>query len=58
MNQRERIEALKRIAAKLEEIDRQLAGLCPFVNRAAVLNNERIRLANEARELTRGHHEA
>jgi hypothetical protein len=58
LTQRERLDRLMRIARRIKEIDRQLYGLCPFLNRAAALNTERLRLANEARELTRGAPEA
>lgn len=52
------LERLREIADRVGEIDRQLSRLCPFLNRAAILNNERIRLAREAQEITRGSPEA
>ena len=58
MTRAEIVERLKRIAAQLDEIDRQLANLCPFLDRAARLNNSRIALTREAGELSRGTPEA
>jgi hypothetical protein len=58
MNQRQHTKRLREIADRIQRIDRALAGLCPFLNRAAILNAERIRLVNEAERISRNAPEA
>jgi len=58
MTRAQRTKRLRQIADRIQQIDRELHGLCPFTNRSARLNTERIALRQEAATLTRGAPEA